>query len=59
MFSFVQTRKQVCVGDKRMIIFSHGIAGCGVVSLLLQLIWRLGMSGLRLIKVSNIGRFNE
>jgi len=59
MFSFVQTRKQVCVGDKKMIIFAHGIAVRGVVSLILQLIWRLGMSGLGLIKVSNNGRFKE
>ena len=42
-----------------MIIFAHGIAVRGVVSLILQLIWRLGMSGLGLIKVSNNGRFKE
>jgi len=47
------------VTEEKDVLFAHDITDCGVVSQLLQLIRRLGMSGIKLINFDKKGRFKE
>jgi len=47
------------VPEENDVLFAHDITDCGVVNQLLQLIRRLGMSGIQLIIIDKKGRYND
>ena len=45
--------------EENDVLFAHDITDYGVVNQLLQLIRRLGMSGIQLIIIDKKGRYND